>query len=132
MGSYHQAIEYFEIIFNKDRYESLPAEHQAILEYAAEAANTANYGLAMDRYSADLQKLISEDGVNVYRTDESIMKAQLDSWDTVLEDLNQDPYFKKVVDSQKAWADRVAFYDLTNSADFKLAYDHYFPGKLSF
>ena len=47
----------------------LPAEHQAILEYAAEAANTANYGLAMDIYSADLQTLINDDGVNVYRTD---------------------------------------------------------------
>lgn len=132
MGSYHQAIEYFEILFNKTKYDGLSDEHKAILEYAAEAANTANYGLAMDTYSKDLQKLINEDGVNVYRTDESIMKAQLASWDKVLEDLNQDPFFKKVVDSQKAWAERVAFYSLTNDADFKLAYNHYFPGKLSF
>ncbi len=86
----------------------------------------------MDQYSKDLQKLINEDGVNVYRTDQSIMKAQLDSWDTVLEGLMQDAFFAKVVDSQKAWSDRVAFYDLINSADYKLAYDHYFPGKLPF
>ncbi len=132
MGSYHQAAEFFEIIFNKDRYESLPAEQQAILEYAAEAANTSNYATAMDSYSADLQKLIKEHGVNVYRTDESIMKAQLDSWDKVLEKLNEDPFFKKVVDSQKAWSERVAFYDLMNSADYKLAYKHYFPGKIDF
>jgi TRAP-type mannitol/chloroaromatic compound transport system substrate-binding protein len=110
----------------------LPQEHQAILEYAAEAANTANYGLAMDRYSADLQALINDDGVNVYRTDPSIMQAQLESWDTVLEDLMQDQFFAKVVESQKAWAERVAFYDMTNTADFKLAYEHYFPGRLTF
>jgi TRAP-type mannitol/chloroaromatic compound transport system substrate-binding protein len=132
LASFHQAVEFFEIMFNKDRFESLPDEHQAILEYAAEAANTANYGLAMDRYSADLQTLINEDGVNVYRTPDSIMQAQLDSWDVVLEDLMQDQYFAKVVDSQKAWAERVAFYDMTNAADFKLAYEHYFPGRLSF
>ena len=132
MGSYHQAAEFFEIIFNKDLYDSLPPEHQAILEYAAEATNTANYGLAMDRYSADLQKLINEDGVNVYRTDESIMQAQLNSWDKVLEGLMEDPFFKKVVDSQKAWSERVAFYDLMNAADYKLAYKHYFPGKINF
>ena len=132
MGSYHQAAEFFEIIFNRDTFESLPAEHQAILEYAAEAANTASYGLAMDRYSADLQKLINEDGVNVYRTDTSIMQAQLDSWDKVMEGLLQDEYFAKVVDSQKAWAERVAFYDIMNQADYKLAYEHYFPGKLGF
>jgi TRAP-type mannitol/chloroaromatic compound transport system substrate-binding protein len=132
LGSYHQAAEFFEIMFNKDRFDSLPAEHQAILEYAAEAANTANYGLAMDKYSADLQGLINEDGVNVYRTDESIMQAQLDSWDVVLEDLMGDEYFAKVVESQKAWSERVAFYDLMNTADYKRAYEHYFPGRLGF
>ncbi len=132
MGSYHQAAEFFEIIFNRDTYESLPAEHQAILEYAAEAANTANYGLAMDRYSADLQTLINDDGVNVHRTDSSIMQAQLDSWDKVMEDLLQDEFFARVVDSQKAWSERVAFYDIMNQADYKLAYEHYFPGKLGF
>ena len=132
MGSYHQAAEFFEVIFNKDKFESLPKEHQAILEYGVEAANTANYGWAMDIYSADLQKLINEHGVNVYRTAQSIMDAQLKSWDTVLDKLNKDAFFKKVVDSQRAWSQRVAFYDLVNAADYKLAYEHYFPGKLPF
>ena len=132
LGSYHQAAEFFEIIFNKDTFDSLPEEHQAILEYAAEAANTANYGLAMDSYSRDLQTLINEDGVNVYRTPQDIMQAQLDSWDKVLDDLTQDEFFGKVVDSQKAWSERVAFYDIMNQADYKLAYEHYFPGKLAF
>ena len=130
MGSYHQAAEFFEIIFNKDKFDSLPAEHQAILEYAAEAANTANYATAMDNYSADLQKLISEHGVGVFRTPQSVMDAQLKSWDTVLEELTKDEFFAKIVESQRQWAERVAFYDLMNSADYRLAYQHYFPGKL--
>jgi len=55
----------------------------------------------------------------------------LDSWDKVLEKLNAaDPFFAKIVASQKAWSERVAFYDLVNAADYKLAYEHYFPGKL--
>ncbi len=132
MGSYHQAAEFFEIIFNKDKFESLPKEHQAILEYATEAASTANYGLAMDKYSNDLQTLINKDGVKVYRTPEAVMQAQLDSWDKVLENLNQDPFFKRVVESQKAWSARVAYYNLFNDADYKLAFKHYFPGKLTF
>ncbi|GAB4228336.1 MAG: TRAP transporter substrate-binding protein [Methyloligellaceae bacterium] len=132
MGSYHQAAEFFEIIFNKDKFESLPKEHQAILEYGAEAANTANYGMAMDLYSKDLQTLIHKDGVKVHRTPESVMKAQLDSWDKVLSKLTKDPFFKKVVDSQKAWSHRVAFYDINNAADYKLAFKHYFPGEINF
>ena len=32
MGSYHQAMEFFEIDFNKKKYESLPKDLQAILK----------------------------------------------------------------------------------------------------
>lgn len=130
LGSYHQAAEFFEILFNKRKFESLPAELQAILEHGAEAASTANYGLALDRYSADLQGLIKEDGVKVHRTPKSVMEAQLKAWDTVLEKATKDPFFKKVVDSQKAWGERVGYYYITNAADYPLAYNHYFPGKL--
>ena len=68
LGSYHQATEYFEIIVNKDKFNSLPAEHQAILEYAAEAASTANLAIGLDNYSRDLVELQTEHGVGVWRT----------------------------------------------------------------
>ncbi len=129
LGSYHQAAEFFEILFNRDLFEGLSEEERYILEHAAEAANTANYGLAMDRYSSDLQGL-TEAGVNVYRTDDSIMAAQLDAWDTVLEGLMEDEYFARVVESQKEWSDRVGYYILMNQPSYELAYRHYFPGKL--
>ena len=34
------------------------------------------------------------------------------------------------IESQKEWAKRVAFYDLLNSADYVLAFKHYFPGMM--
>lgn len=131
LGSFHQANEFFEIIFNKDRYDSLPEDLQAILKYGVEAANTANYAMAMDNYSADLQKLIDA-GINVKRTPSSIMEAQMEAWDKLLPGLEADPYFKRVVDSQKEWVERVAYYDLMNAADFKMAYQHHFPGRITF
>ncbi len=132
MGSFHQAAEFFEIIFNKEKYDSLDPDMQAILEHSAEAANTSNFGLAMDSYSKSLQELINKYGVEVFRTPEGVMQAQLASWDEVLKELNESEYFKKVVDSQKAWSERVAFYSLMNQADYKLAFKHYFPGKIDF
>ncbi|MFQ5994523.1 MAG: TRAP transporter substrate-binding protein [Acidiferrobacterales bacterium] len=133
MGSYHQAAEFFEIIFNKTKYNALPAEHKAILRYAAEAANSANFFLAMDRYSRDLQWLIKKAGVKVYRTPQSIMNKQLEAWDVMIERMeNEDPFFKKVLASQKNFAHRSAFYILLNQCDYKLAYDHYWPGELGF
>jgi TRAP-type mannitol/chloroaromatic compound transport system substrate-binding protein len=132
LGSYHQAAEFFEIIFNKTKYEALPAEQQAILKYAAEAVSSNNFWKGQDQYSKDLEWLINDAGVTAYRTPEGVMKDQLDAWDAILPGLEKDPFFKKVVASQKAFAKRVAYYDLLNSADYKLAYDHYFPGKLGF
>ncbi len=66
----------------------------------------------------------------IYRTPVSILEAQLESWDTVMADLLQDEFFARVVASQKEWSERVAFYSLLNAADYKLAYEHTFPGRL--
>ena len=132
LGSYHQAAEFFEIVFNKDKYSALPDEHKAILRYAAEAASSDNFWKGQDRYSQDLQWLKNEAGVKVYRTPESVMKDQLAAWDKVLPDLEKDPFFAKVVKSYKEFAKRVAYYELMNAADYKLAFDHYFPGELGF
>ncbi len=126
MGSYHQAMEFFEIIFNKGKYDSLPAEHQAILKYAAEAASSNNSWKAMDNYSRDLQKLINEHGVKVYRTPNSVFDAQLAAWDKLTVELSKDPFFDKVVKSQAEWAKRVVYYAEFNAADFKRGYEHKF------
>ena len=132
MGSYHQAMEFFEIVFNKKKYDSLPKDLQAFLKYAAEAASTANFALAMDQYSTDLQELISKDKVKVMRTPQDVFDAQIKAWDVVGKRLaDADPFFKKVVDSQKAWAKRVAYYHFLNDADYKRGYEHIF-GKLGF
>jgi hypothetical protein len=59
-----------------------------------------------------------------------VLKAQLEAWDKILPPLMGDPFFAKVVDSQKAWCERVVFYSLQNAPDYRPAYEHYFPGKL--
>jgi len=132
LGSYHQAAEFFEIIFNKDKFNKLADEHKAILRYSAEAASSANYWRGLDQYSKDLQWLKNDAGVNVYRTPEGVMVDQLKAWDTLMVELMKDPFFAKVANSQKEFSKRVAYYDLLNSADYKLAYDHVFPGELGF
>ena len=132
LGSYHQAAEFFEIIFNKTKFDALEKEHKAILKYAAEAASSNNYWRGQDQYARDLQWLKNKAGVKIYRTPTSVMKAQLDAWDRILPDLEKDPFFKKVVKSQKEFAYRLAYYDILNSCDYKLAFDHYFPGELGF
>ncbi|HSS66507.1 MAG TPA: TRAP transporter substrate-binding protein [Gammaproteobacteria bacterium] len=133
MGSYHQAAEFFEIIFNKTKFNALPKEHQAILQYAAEAANSSNFWTGIDRYSNDLQWLTKEAGVKAIRTPQSVMSEQLKAWDVMIARLeSEDPFFAKVLKSQKDFSHRAAYYYLLNQCDYKLAFEHYFPGELGF
>jgi TRAP-type mannitol/chloroaromatic compound transport system substrate-binding protein len=131
LGSYHQAMEFFEIAFNKKKWATIPKDLQAILQYAAEAANSSNWWTAMDNYSRDLIELRDKHKVNIIRTPKSIMAAQLTAWDTLTEKLSkEDPFFAKVVESQRAWAKRVAYYMFLNEADYKLGYEHIFKTKI--
>jgi TRAP-type mannitol/chloroaromatic compound transport system substrate-binding protein len=130
LSSYHQASEAFEFLFNRDFMDDLDPDLQAILRYGVEASATSNLALAMREYSNDLQKLQTESGVTVHRTSKEILAGQLEAWDKLIVDLEADPFNKKVMDSQRAWVEKVAYYELMNAPDLGLAYEHYFPGKL--
>ncbi|MCV2876451.1 TRAP transporter substrate-binding protein [Rhodobacteraceae bacterium XHP0102] len=130
LSSYHQASESFEFLFNKDFFDDLDPDLQAILKYGVEAASTSNTALALREYSNDLEKLQAESGVTVHRTSGEILAGQLEAWDVLIADLEQDPFNKKIMDSQRAWVEKVGYYELMNSPDLALAYEHYFPGRL--
>ncbi len=130
LSSYHQASESFEFLVNRDFFDDLEPDLQAIIKYAVEAVSTSNTALAMKEYSADLVRIQDEHGVTVHRTSQDILAAQLEAWDQLIADLEQDEYSKRVMDSQRAWVEQVAYYELMNSPDLALAYEHYFPGKL--
>jgi TRAP-type mannitol/chloroaromatic compound transport system substrate-binding protein len=131
MGSYHQAMEFFEIIINKRKWDSMSKDLQAVWRHAVESASASNWWTAMDEYSKDLQVLKDKHKVNVLRTPQSIFVKQLEAWDVITKRLSdEDPFFAKVVQSQRDWAKRVAYYMFLNEADYKLGYEHVFKEKL--
>lgn len=130
LSSYHQASESFEFVFNRDLMDDLEPDLQAILKYGVEAVSTANTAKAMRRYSQDLKWLQEEAGVTVHRTSKNILDAQIAAWDKLIPTLEEDPFMKRVLDSQREWTETVTFYELMNSPDYALAFEHYFPGKL--
>jgi TRAP-type mannitol/chloroaromatic compound transport system substrate-binding protein len=127
LASFHQSQECFEITFNKKKFDSLSTEEQKILEYASEAENSNFYWYSTLRYADDLIKLRDKHGVNVHRTPDSVMIDQLKAWDVVVDRISSnDPFFAKVVASQKAYAVKVMDYLLLNQPDYGLAYKHHF------
>lgn len=125
LQSFHQKVECFEVLFNKQKFDALPAEIKSILRYAAEAASSDMLWKAHERYPKDLQA-IRQAGVRVAATPRAIQEAQLKAWDTVITELSADAYFKKVVDSQRAWSQRVTGFFLNYEASDSLAYNHFF------
>jgi len=127
LASFHQSQEAFEITFNKKKFDALAPELQKILEYASEAENSNFFWHNTLRYADDLVKLKNKLGVNIYRTPDGIMADQLKAWDVIVDKFNKaDPFFKKVVESQKGYAKKVMAYLLLNSPDYGMAYRHHF------
>ncbi|MGO4388067.1 TRAP transporter substrate-binding protein [Microvirga sp. 2YAF29] len=125
LQSYHQSGETFELLFNKAKYDALSAELKAILKYGAEAESADMSWKALDRYSKDLE-IIKSRGVTVKKTPDAVLKTQLEAWDKVIEELSKDPFFKKVIDSQKAWVQRTYAYERLNEPSREMAYDHFY------
>jgi TRAP-type mannitol/chloroaromatic compound transport system substrate-binding protein len=122
---YHQVCECFEIIFNKSRLDALGDEVKRILEIAGDAASSSMAYKQMVYYPRDLEQLKVVDNITVMQAPESVLDAQLAAWAIVIEDLSADPFFKRVIDSQRAWTKTVVGFDLVWDAPRERAFDFF-------
>ena len=130
LQSFHQCSEQFEILFNKKKYNTLNAEHKAIIKHAIEAASADMSWKAIDRYSKDYIDMSTKKGVKFYKTPDAILRKQLQSWDNIMKTKSaENPSFKKVLDSMRAFAQRTCRWQNDTSVDYKMAYNHFFGKK---
>jgi TRAP-type mannitol/chloroaromatic compound transport system substrate-binding protein len=126
LQSFHQSGEQFEILFNKPKYNALPAELRAMIDYAVQAASADFSWKAIDRNSKDYIELKNAK-INFFKTPDAILRAQLDAWDKVTAAKSaENPFFKRVLDSQRAFAQRAGQWQNDYMVDFKMAYNRYF------
>ncbi len=127
LQSFHQSGEQFEVLFNKPKYDALPQELKSVIDYAVQAASADMSWKAEHRYSQDYIELRTKDKVNFFKTPDAILRQQLASWDTVVAKKGaENEWFKKVLDSQRAFAERVCRWSFDTNVDFRMAYNHYF------
>ena len=126
LQSFHQSGEQFEILFNGPKYRALPQELRSIIDYAVQAASADMSWKAIERNSKDYIEL-KKQGVKFYKTPDAILRAQLEAWDkTIQKKSAENPLFKKVLDSQREFAQRAGQWQNDYMVDFKMAYNHYF------
>src|SRR5262247_2403671 len=127
LQSYHQNAEQLEITFNKTRFDALPDKMKAIIENGVEAASQDMSWKSIYRYSKDYIELQTKDKVRFYKTPISVLQKQLEVYDAVVDKKSSDnPLFKEIVESQKAFAQRAVKWDLDTNVNRRMAYNHYF------
>jgi TRAP-type mannitol/chloroaromatic compound transport system substrate-binding protein len=127
LQSFHQSGEQFEILFNKSKFDGLPAELKSIIDYAVQASSADMSWKAIDRNSKDYIELKTKDKVNFFKTPDSILRAQLDAWDKVTTAKSaENAMFKKIMESQRVFAQRAGSWQNDYMVDFKMAWNRYF------
>jgi len=128
--SYHQPVECLELLLNKAKYESLPQDLQAIIRYATMAQSADFTWKFFDRNSADMIELEQQRGVKFTVTPKSVLQAQLEAWDKIVErESGQNAFFAKVIKSQREWAARTVPWRQKIMVENNTAFEHYFAKK---
>ncbi|BEP59690.1 TRAP transporter substrate-binding protein [Variovorax sp. V213] len=129
LQSFHQSGEQFEVLFNKAKYSALSQELRSIIDYAVQAASADMSWKAVQRNSQDYADM-KKAGIKFYKTPDAVLRAQLAAWDkTVAKKSEENPLFKKVLESQRVFAERALQWQNDYAVDFKMAYAHYFGKK---
>jgi TRAP-type mannitol/chloroaromatic compound transport system substrate-binding protein len=129
LRSFHQCSEQFEILFNKKKYDALPAQLKSIIANAVEASSADMSWKAIDRYSKDYLEL-QKQGVKFYATPNAVLQDQLKIWDGIVAKKEaENPMFKKVNTSMKAFAQRAGQWQSDTNVDYKMAFNHFFGQK---
>jgi TRAP-type mannitol/chloroaromatic compound transport system substrate-binding protein len=127
LQSYHQNAEQFEIMFNKPKFDALPARVKAIIENAVEAASADMSWKAVHRYSQDYIEMQQKQNVKFYKTPDSVLQRQLTAYDSAADKkAAENPMFKEIAQSQRSFAERAVRWDLDTNVSRTMAYRHYF------
>ena len=130
LQSYHQSAETFEIMFNKPKYDALPVKMKSIIAGAVEASSADMSWKAIDRYSKDYIELQTKDKVKFYKTPDAVLQDQLKLWEAIVEKKSgENPLFKEIVASQKAFAERAVKWEQDTYVGRRMAMNHFFGAK---
>lgn len=107
----HQAIDIADIVINGKKWRALPPDLQAIVEVALTTSLFDAILYFVDENAKALQVLVKEKGVTMFDAPADYAPAWIKAAKTVLAKFEaKEPFFKKVLDSQRAFAKVVVPY----------------------
>jgi TRAP-type mannitol/chloroaromatic compound transport system substrate-binding protein len=126
----HENVTIAELVVNGDVWKSLGALNQEIFRAAA-TETFFRWWMRWQKQNADAVKELQEKHkVNVLKTPEDILREFLKAWDQIAkEESEKDPFFKKVFESQRAYASVVVPAKRFYFPPYEFAANHYWPVK---
>jgi TRAP-type mannitol/chloroaromatic compound transport system substrate-binding protein len=126
----HEPVTGGQLMFNKEVWKKLPPDLQEIVKVASVYATTMRNFAFNRETAAACQELIKE-GVQIHRTPDEILINFLDEWEKIqAEYAAKDPFYKKVIDSQKAYAEQIVPFRLSWFPQYEFAGKYYWKDKV--
>ena len=115
-----------EFLINKTKWDELPADLKAIVKHALLAEIMRMNNASIDLESKAAKDLVEKHNVKLMRTPDEVLKAQLPAMDKVFdEEAKKNPFFAKVLASQREFAQRVVPHAARMRPPLETAVSHY-------
>jgi TRAP-type mannitol/chloroaromatic compound transport system substrate-binding protein len=124
----HEPSVVGEIIINADVWKSLPAQQQEAIRSAA-TETYVRWWVKWQKQNAEaMEEMRTKYGTQILRTPPEILTAFLKAWDEIAaEESAKNPVFKKVYDSQRAYASLVVPAKRFMYPPYSFAANYYWP-----
>jgi len=130
MPGMHESVTVAELIINLDVWNKLPKDLKAIVESAC-METYYRWGVWFDKYNAEaLIELREKHGVKIMKTPDEVNYKFLKTWDElIVDESKKNPFFKKVIESQKKYASLLVPARRFMYPNYNFAADYYWPKK---
>lgn len=130
MPATHEPATSIELLINGDLWKSLSPELKAIVEAATWEATFKNEMLLHSLNAAAIKDLTEKHNVKIERTPDDVLRKTLEAWDEIARiESEKNPFFKKVYDSQRAYASQVVPARRAIALDYSYGANYYWPEK---
>lgn len=127
----HEPSVHGEILFHKDVWDKFPPDIQEIIQGAVADTWIRWWTWFLQQNALAYKELIEKHRVQVLKPPEEIHIAFLKAWDKVMErEAAKDPFYKKVLESQKRWASLMVPYRLSTWLPYNFIGEYYWKGEI--
>jgi TRAP-type mannitol/chloroaromatic compound transport system substrate-binding protein len=124
----HEPSVVGELIINSEVWASLPPQNQEAIR-SATTETFLRWWVKWQKQNADaIDEMRTKHGTQILRTPPDVLVAFLKAWDEIAkEESAKNPFFKKVLDSQRAYAAKVVPAKRFMFPPYSFAANYYFP-----